>query len=145
MGVVRRIQDRRGKVQEKLGSDYAFIRPRYMREGKFEKLCARHFDLTEDLKRECLVNAVRAMPQVLTTHEESVAWRDTVMAALESDTACILKKDRITLPSARANVWEMVKSYTETKGRERIQAAQDSAYASQPVRTVIRADVKRAI
>lgn len=120
MGTIRRIEDRRKKVRQKLDPDYLFIRPRYMREEKFNRLYVRHFELSEDLKRERVINAVRAMPQVLTTREESAAWRDTVMAALESGAPCILRKDRIALPSARADVWKMVKRHTETKGRERI-------------------------
>ena len=120
MGTIRRTEGRRKKVRQKLDPDSLFIRPRYMREKKFNRLYDRHFELSEDLKRERLINAVRAVPQILTTCEESAAWRDTVMAALESGAPCMLRKDRITLPTARADVWTIVKRYTETKGRERI-------------------------
>lgn len=120
MGTIRRIEDRRKKVRQKLNHNYLFIRPRYMREEKFNRLYDRHFELSEDLKRERVINAVRAVPQILTTRKESAAWLNTVVAALESGAPCILRKDRITLPSARTDVWKMVKRHTETKGRERV-------------------------
>lgn len=123
MGTIRRIQDRRERVRQKLNPDCLFIRPRYMREEKFNRLYDKHFELSEDLKREYLINAVRTMPQILATREESEAWRDTVNAALNSDVPCTLRKDRITLPSSRADVWKMVERFTESKRRERIPSA----------------------